>query len=65
MLADFLMGVQSPMVTCSAIAGVVVLVLAGLFTGHDGTLLNVGVAAVAGLGGFSLARVLAARPPPK
>jgi len=62
MLADFLMESRSPAVTCAAIAGIVVLVLAGLLTGHDGAVLNVGVAAVAGLGGFSLAKVIAARP---
>lgn len=57
------MTARSPAVTVAAIAGVVVLVLAALFTGHDGTVLNVGIAAVAGLGGFSLARLFVRAPP--
>jgi len=55
------MTARSPVVTCTAIAGVVVLVTVALLLAHDGAILNVGVAAVAGLGGFSLARVVGAR----
>jgi hypothetical protein len=41
-----------------AIVGIVILEVAALLTGHDGTLLRVALVAVAGLGGFSLANVI-------
>lgn len=44
-------------VICS-IAGIVVLETLALLTGHNGTLLRIALVAIAGLGGFSLARIL-------
>lgn len=42
---------------CAAIAGIVIIEVAALLTGHDGTILSLAVGAIAGLGGFSLARL--------
>jgi hypothetical protein len=41
-----------------AIIGIVVIEVAALATGHNGTILRLAMVAVAGLGGFSLANIL-------
>jgi hypothetical protein len=50
--------------TTTAIAALVILECAALATGHNGTLLRLVIVAVAGLGGFSLAKFLELRNPP-
>lgn len=47
--------------TCVAIAGVVIMEVAALWLGYDGTLLQLALVLVAGLGGYSLGR--GSRPP--
>lgn len=42
--------------TLAAILSVCVIVVVGCLTGHDGWLLKIGIAAISGLGGFSLGR---------
>jgi hypothetical protein len=57
---------HSKRVICS-IAGIVVLEIVAMLTGHNGTLLRLSLVAIAGLGGFSLAKFLLYRqslPPP-
>lgn len=49
---------------CVAILGIVVLEICAMLMGHNGTLLRLALVAIAGLGGFSLARLITARPPP-
>jgi hypothetical protein len=46
---------------CTAIAGIVILETVAMLTGHNGTLLRLALVAIAGLGGFSLARLLRPR----
>jgi len=48
---------SDPRVVVCAIVGVVVLGVAAVLTGHDGTIVNLALVLVAGLGGFSLGRV--------
>ena len=48
----------------AAIAALCVLEVAALLTGHNGTILRLVIIAIAGLGGFSLARILRPPPPP-
>lgn len=43
---------------CAAIAGIVILEVVAMLTGHNGTMLRIALVAIAGLGGFSLASVL-------
>lgn len=47
---------------CFAIAGIVVLEVVAMLTGHNGTMLRVAIIAVSGLGGFSLAQILRRKP---
>lgn len=47
---------------CFAIAGIVILEVTALLTGHNGTLLRIAFIAVAGLGGFSLAQLIRRAP---
>jgi len=53
---------KSPFLPCIAIAGVVILEVTALLTGHNGTLLRIAFIAVAGLGGFSLAQLIRKAP---
>lgn len=50
---------------CTAIIGLVVLECVALLTGHNGTVLRLVIIAIAGLGGFSLARFLTLTKTPK
>lgn len=43
---------------CVAIAGIVILEIVAMLTGHNGTMLRLALVAIAGLGGFSLATFL-------
>lgn len=43
---------------CAAIAGIVILETVAMLTGHNGTTLRLALVAVAGLGGFYLAKIL-------
>lgn len=43
---------------CVAIAAITLLEITAMLTGHNGTMLRLALVAVAGLGGFSLARIL-------
>jgi len=52
---------QEQKVVC-AIAGLVIIECVALFNGIDGTLMAIVVAAVAGLGGYSVAKLKAAPP---
>jgi hypothetical protein len=53
---------QDGVKVCSAIAGIVILEIVAMLTGHNGTLLRLALVAIAGLGGFSLARLLKKAP---
>ena len=44
--------------TIAAMASIVVIVAVACLTGHNDTLVKIGIAAIAGLGGFSLAGML-------
>ena len=46
-----------------AIAAIVILECAAMFTGHNGTLLRVALVLIAGLGGFALDRIIRRRTP--
>jgi hypothetical protein len=48
---------MTPRVIC-AVAGIVVLEVCAMLTGHNGTMLRIALVAIAGLGGFSLASML-------
>lgn len=47
---------------CFAIAGIVILEVVAMLTGHNGTMLRVAIIAVSGLGGFSLAKLIQRKP---
>jgi hypothetical protein len=51
--------------TVAAIVGIVVIEIAALATGHNGTMLRLSLVAIAGLGGFSLARIFTEPRPPR
>jgi hypothetical protein len=42
---------------CAAIGGIVILESVAMITGHNGTVLRLSIAAIAGLGGFVLGRL--------
>lgn len=44
--------------TIAAIAAIMILEVAALVTGHNGTLLRVSLVLIAGLGGFALDRII-------
>lgn len=46
------------MLPCIAIAGIVLLEVVAMLTGHNGTLLRVALVLIAGLGGFALDRII-------
>lgn len=48
--------------TIAAMASIVVIVCVACFTGHNDTLIKIGIAAIAGLGGFSLANMMRRNP---
>jgi len=50
--------VNSPLLPCAAIAGIVILEVTAMLTGHNGTLLRVALVLIAGLGGFALDRII-------
>ena len=49
---------NSPLLPCVAIAGIVILESVALATDHNGTLLRIGLVLIAGLGGFALDRII-------
>lgn len=49
---------KSPVLPCVAIAGISILEVTALLTGHNGTLLRIALVLIAGLGGFALDRFL-------
>ena len=53
----------SPTLPIAAIAGIVILEVTALLTGHNGTLLRIALILVAGLGGFALDRLIKRKSP--
>jgi len=49
--------------TVCAIAAIVIIELTALLTGHNGTLLRIALVLIAGLGGFTLDRVIQRKRP--
>jgi len=47
---------------CVAIAAITTLEIVAMLTGHNGTLLRLSLVAIAGLGGFALARLVRRSP---
>lgn len=47
---------------CVAITALTILEIVAMLTGHNGTLLRLAIIAIAGLGGFSLAKILRRNP---
>lgn len=43
---------------CFSIVAIMILEIVAMLTGHNGTMLRLALIAVAGLGGFSLAKIL-------
>jgi len=53
---------KSPLLPCLAITGIIIIEVAALLTGHNGTMLRIAIIAISGLGGFSLAQLLRRTP---
>ena len=49
---------KNPLLPCIAIAGIVLLEVVAMLTGHNGTMLRIALVLIAGLGGFALDRIL-------
>jgi len=54
---------KSPLLPCIAIAAIVILEVAAMLTGHNGTLLRIALVLIAGLGGFALDRIIKRKAP--
>ena len=48
--------------TIAAIAGIVIIIVGGCLFGYDHTLVKLGIAAIAGLGGFAFANTVRRAP---
>lgn len=53
----------SPILPIAAIIAIVILEVAAMLTGHNGTLLRIALVLIAGLGGFALDRIIKRKTP--